>query len=196
MNRALLAACFVLGAVATPTAGFAQYPPPPTPASAMVPTPVQLTLSPPGEPTSFGTGLPATLAVLPLRLSLMGDTFPIAGALPGDPCHAQAEANSAWGFPIQHATYMRLTPQLTLSGFSSGGCTLDASIGGAASYVLPLPSNNLWLVINAGLLSQPGLPGGSRTRADLRLDLMMRPSPDRAYSVGVGRRGVTFTGQW
>ena len=54
----------------------------------------------------------------------------------------------------------------------------------------------MWLVVNAGLLTQPSLPGGARTRADLRLDLMMRPTPDCAYAVGIGRRGVTFTGQW
>jgi len=178
-----------------PAASFAQDPPPPTPASAMVPTPLQLSLLPPGEPTSFGTGLPPTLAVLPLRLSLMGGTFPIAGALPGDPCLAQQEANSAWGFPIQRATYLPLLPQLTLHGFSSGGCTLDASVGGSVSYAITLPSN-MWLVVNAGLLSQPSMPGGSRTRGDLHVDLWMRPTPDRAYAVGLGRRGVTFTGQW
>ena len=161
----------------------------------MVPTPVQLSLLPPGEPTSFGTGLPPTLAVLPLRLSLMGGTFPIAGALPGDPCLAQQEANSAWGFPIQRATYLPLLPQLTLHGFSSGGCTLDASVGGSVSYAITLPSN-MWLVVNAGLLSQPSMPGGSRTRGDLHVDLWMRPTPDRAYAFGLGRRGVTFTGQW
>ena len=149
MNRALLAACLVIGAVAMPAASFAQDPPPPTPASAMVPTPVQLSLVPPGEPTSFGTGLPPSLAVLPLRLSLMGDTFPIASALPGDPCLAQQEANSAWGFPIHRATYLRLLPQLTLHGFSTGGCTLDASVGGSVSYAITLPSN-MWLVVNAG----------------------------------------------
>lgn len=197
MNRALLASLLLLGAVAVPTVSFAQAsaPPPPTPASAMVPTPVAFSLLPPGEPTSFGSTLPPTLAVLPLRLSLMSDTFPISGALAGDACQAQEEANSAWSFPVQRATYLRLTPQLTLSGFSSGGCTLDAALGGGASYVLPLPSN-LWLVVNAGLLSQPAFPGGSRTRGDVHVDIMMRPTPDRAYALGLWRRGMTFTGQW
>jgi len=196
MKRTGLASLLLgLGTFAFAPSSFAQDPPPPTPASAMVPTPVALSLFPPGEPTSNGGGLPPTLAVLPLRLSLMGGTFPIASALAGNPCLAQTEANSNWGFPVQRATYLKLTPQLSLTGFSSGGCTLDASLGGGASYVLPLPSN-LWLVINAGLLSQPSLPGGARTRGDVHVDLMLRPTPDRAYAVGLGRRGVTFTGQW
>jgi hypothetical protein len=198
MNRALPAALLTLSAVGFPASASAQDPPPSTPASAIVPTPVPLQLfMPSGEPTSAGGVLPPSLAVLPLRLSLMGATFPIAGALPGDPCASREESsgNTVWGFPMQHATYLPLTPQLTLSGFSSRGCPLDAAIGGGASYAITLP-DNLWLVVNAGLLSQPGLPGVARTRADLRLDLMMRPSPDRAYALGLGRRGVTFTGQW
>jgi hypothetical protein len=198
MKRAAPAAILVLVILGLPAASFAQDPPPPTPASAMVPTPVPLQLFPPsGEPTSTGGVLPPTLAVLPLRLSLMGGTFPIAGALPGDPCDSREESsgNTVWGFPVQHATYLQLTPQLTLHGFSSQGCPLDASVGGGVSYAITLPSN-LWLVVNAGVLSQPSLPGGARTRADARLDLMMRPTPDRAYAVGIGRRGVTFTGQW
>jgi hypothetical protein len=198
MNRALPAALLALSALGLPATAAAQDPPPSTPASAIVPTPVPLQLFvPSGEPTSAGGVLPPTLAVLPLRLSLMGATFPIAGALPGDPCASREESsgNTVWGFPMQHATYLSLTPQLTLSGFSSRGCPLDSSIGGGASYAITLP-DHLWLVVNAGLLSQPSLPGGARTRADLRLDLMMRPSPDHAYALGLGRRGVTFTGQW
>jgi len=164
----------------------------------MVPTPVPLQLFlPSGEPTSFGAALPPSLAVLPLRLSLMSATFPIAGALPGDPCASSETSggNTVWGFPMQHATYMQLTPALTLHGFSTRGCALDASVGGGVSYALALPSN-MWLVVNAGLLSQPSMPGSTRTRGDARLDLMLRPTPDRAYAVGIGRRGVTFTGQW
>jgi hypothetical protein len=197
MKRAPLAAIAVLSLLALPAESFAQDPPP-TPASAMIPTPVPLRLfAPTGEPTSAGGVLPPTLAVLPLRLSLMGATFPIAGAFAGDPCASREESsgNTVWGFPVQNATYLQLTPQLTLHGFSSQGCPLDSSIGGGISYAITLPQN-LWLVVNAGLLSQPGMPGGTRTRAETRLDLMMRPTPDRAYALGIGRRGVTFTGQW
>jgi hypothetical protein len=164
----------------------------------MIPTPVPLQLfMPSGEPTSSGGVLPPTLAVLPLRLSLVGATFPIAGALAGDPCASREESsgNTVWGFPVQHATYLQLTPQLTLQGFASRGCPLDSAIGGGVSYAIALPSN-LFFVLNAGLLSQPSLPGGARTRADVRVDLMLRPAPDRAYALGIGRRGVTFTGQW
>jgi hypothetical protein len=198
MNRALPAAILAQISLALPATAAAQDPPPSTPAAAIVPTPVPLQLFvPSGEPTSAGGVLPPALAVLPLRLSLTGATFPIAGALSGDPCASREESsgNTVWGFPMQHATYLSLTPQLTLSGFASRGCPLDSAIGGGASYAITLPSN-MWLVVNAGLLSQPSLPGGARTRADLRLDLMMRPSPDRAYALGIGRRGVTFTGQW
>ena len=198
MNPFLPAALLALSALVLPTTSAAQDPPPSTPAAAIVPTPVPLRLfMSTGEPTSPGGALPPALAVLPLRLSLASATFPIAGALPGDPCASREESsgNTVWGFPMQHATYLSLTPQLTLSGFASRGCPLDSAIGGSLSYAITLP-NNFWLVANAGLLSQPSLPGGTRTRADLRLDLMMRPTPDRAYAVGIGRRGVTFTGQW
>ncbi len=198
MNRAFPAAVLALATLSRPAPVAAQDPPPSTPAAAIVPTPVPLRLfMPTGEPTSSGGVLPPALAVLPLRLSLAGATFPIAGALPGDPCASREESsgNTVWGFPMQHATYLSLTPQLTLSGFASRGCPLDSAIGGGVSYAIKLP-DNFWLVANAGLLSQPSLPGGARTRADLRLDLMMRPTPDRAYALGLGRRGVTFTGQW
>ncbi len=198
MNPFLPAALLALTVLALPTTSAAQDPPPSTPAAAIVPTPVPLRLfMSTGEPTSAGGALPPALAVLPLRLSLASATFPIAGALPGDPCASREESsgNTLWGFPMQHATYLPLTPQLTLSGFASRGCPLDSAIGGGLSYAITLP-NNFWLVANAGLLSQPSLPGGTRTRTDLRLDLMMRPTPDRAYAVGIGRRGVTFTGQW
>ena len=75
------------------------------------------------------------------------------------------------------------------------GCPLDASMGGAAACEIALP-RNLGLVVSAGLLSQPSVLGGAKTSADAHLDLMFRPSPDRAYALGLGRRGVTFTGQW
>lgn len=195
--RALLNLLLPLCIMGLPAAASAQDPPP-SPAAAMVPAPVPLRLFAPfGEPTSTSGGLAPPLAVLPMRLSLLAATFPVGGALPGDPCASSAEAsgNSVWGFPMQHATFLPLTPQLSLAGFSSRGCALDASMGGAVSYAIPLP-RNLWLVVSTGLLSQPNLPSPSRTAADARVDLMLRPSADRSYALGLGRRGVTFTGQW
>ena len=109
MNRTLPAAVLALAALAVPATGAAQDPPPSTPAAAIVPTPVPLRLfMPTGEPTSAGGVSPPALAVLPLRLSLASGTFPIAGALPGDPRASREESsgNTVWGFPMQHATYL------------------------------------------------------------------------------------------
>jgi hypothetical protein len=170
---------------------------PSAPGTAAAPVSVPLRLLPFGEPTTANSLAP-TLAVLPLRLSLLGNAYSIAGAIPGDPCH-QGElvaANpTAWVFPWQQATYVALTPRLVLHGFSRLGCPLDAGAGTALTYSIPLP-HNLWLVASAGAFGQPGYPGPTRVRGDARLDLMMRPNADHAYAVGIGRRGLTFTGTW
>jgi hypothetical protein len=170
---------------------------PSAPGTAAAPVSVPLRFLPFGEPTTANSLAP-TLAVLPLRLSLLGDAYSVAGAIPGDPCHqgALVAANpGAWVFPWQQATYVALTPHLVLHGFSRLGCPLDAGAGTGVTYSIPLPKN-LWLVASAGAFGQPGYPGPTRVRGDARLDLMMRPNADHAYAVGIGRRGITFTGTW
>ena len=188
----LLAACALVRA----TPAFADDPPP---SLAWMPTPTALQLRPLfGEPTGDAQGLAPALAVMPLRLSLMGDTFPIAGALGGSPCASREEAsgNTVNGFAMQRQVYLAITPQLVLHGFSSAGCPLDAGIGGGMTYSVPV-SRSLFLVASAGAYSLPSAqPGRVLTKGDARIDLIFRSTPDRAWGIGLGRRGLKLTGTW
>jgi hypothetical protein len=149
-----------------------------------------------GEPTSGGGLLPPALAVLPLHLSLMGDVYPVAGALGDASCEPREEAsgNTSWGFPVQHQTYFPLTSRLVLHGFSRLGCPIDASVGGGLTLALPL-QKEWWLVVGAGVLGQPSLPRAP-LRMDARIDLVMRATSDHPLAIGVGRRGIALTGLW
>jgi hypothetical protein len=172
----------------------------PPPGPVFLPTPVQLTIPPFGEPTGVGTGLAPALAVLPLRLSLMSSVFPMASLAPGDPfgCKIREEmsANSNGGFPVQHQVFLPLTSRLVLHGFSTGGCPLDAGAGGGISYTMPV-ARNVWLVPSAGVYSQPnGITPTTRTRSDARVDLVFKTYGGRALGVGVGRQGFKITGTW
>ena len=188
----LLAAC----AVAWATPALADDP---APAPVWMPTPTALQLRPLfGEPTGDAQGLGAALAVMPLRLSLMNASFPIAGALGGDPCASREEAsgNTVNGFAVQHQVYLAITPQLVLHGFSRGGCPLDAGIGGGLTYAEPV-SKSVFLVASAGTFSLPSvLTGRVVTKSGARFDLVFRSAPDRAWGVGLGRRGLKLTGTW
>jgi len=188
----LLAAC----AVAWTTPALADDP---APALAWMPAPTALQLRPLfGEPTGDAQGLAAALAVMPLRLSLMSTTFPIAGALGGNPCASREEAsgNTVNGFAVQRQAYLAITPQLVLHGFSSAGCPLDAGIGGGVTYTVPV-SKSVFLVASAGAYSLPSVqPGRVTTKGEARIDLVFRSTPDRAWGVGLGRRGLKLTGTW
>jgi hypothetical protein len=172
--------------------------PTPTPGAALAPQSTPLQLRPLfGEPTGTGGALQAALAVLPLRLSLLGDAFPIAGALGGDPCAARQEpsGNTTWGFPVQRQTYLPLTSSLVLHGFSRLGCPLDAGAGGGLTFAVPLP-RDLWLVASAGVYGQPSMPGRSLLRTDAKLDVVLRATSDHPLALGIGKRGLTFSGWW
>jgi hypothetical protein len=171
----------------------------PAPPLAWMPTPTALQLRPLfGEPTGDANGLPPALAVMPLRLSLMSTTFPIAGALGGNPCTSREEAsgNTVNGFAVQRQVYLPITQQLVLHGFSQAGCPLDAGMGGGVTYAVPL-SKTSWLVASAGTYILPSQqPGRIVKKSDARLDLMFKTSPDRTLGIGVGRRGLKLTGTW
>jgi hypothetical protein len=195
LPRAILRAA--IGAVLLASApASAQVAPPLSPGVAMAPAPVALHLVPPwGEPTSTGPLLPPGIAVLPLQLSLLSDAFPVGGAMPSLCDPTSDLGRSAGGFPLQRATYMALTPRLVLHGFSRQGCPVDAAAGGGLTYSIPLP-RDFFIVASAGALAQPNAPSPARVRTDARLDLTWRATPDRAYSLGVGKKGITFGGQW
>ncbi|HEY3816968.1 MAG TPA: hypothetical protein VGL81_07355 [Polyangiaceae bacterium] len=190
--RALVAACSV--AWSTPARADD-----PAPSVAWMPAPTALQLRPLfGEPTGDANGLAPALAVMPLRLSLMSATFPIAGALGGAPCASREEAsgNTTNGFAVQRQSYLALTPQLVLHGFSSAGCPLDAGIGGGLTFAAPV-AKSVFLVAGAGAYTQPSLqPGRAVTHGDARIDLVFKSTTDRAWGVGLGRRGLKLTGTW
>ena len=147
-----------------------------------------------GEPSDAGDGLPAALAILPLRLSLLEASLPITmqwGHIPGgDPL-----ASAAPAFPIERHAILRLTPRLTLHGFSSGRRVSDTGVGGGVTYTAPLATNT-WLVGSAGIYGvqafRPNQPPSLTAVTDTRLDLVI----PRAGSVGIGQRGVSFGGAW
>ena len=201
----LLAACALVPA----TPAFADDP---APSLAWMPTPTALQLRPLfGEPTGGAGGLAPALAVMPLRLSLMGDTFPIAGALGGSPCASREEAsgNTVNGFVVQRQVYLAITPQLVLHGFSAAGCPLDAGIGGGMTYSRPV-SKSLFLVASAGAYAIPGgglgptrkrsAPSSKLTNRSLRSGTMptsaRRSSPSGARRSPSSGSSPTSTSNW
>jgi hypothetical protein len=198
MTRLPVLPVILAASVAWTTSARADDPAPPP--SAWMPAPTALQLRPLfGEPTGDTQGLAPPLAVLPLRLSLMSTTFPIAGALGGSPCASREEAsgNTVNGFAVQRQTYLAITPQLVLHGFSSAGCPLDAGIGWGLTYSVPV-SKSVFLVASGGAYTQPSVqPGVPITRGDARIDLVFRSTTnDRTVGIGLGRRGLKLTGTW
>ncbi len=125
----------------------------------------------------------------PLQLTLTGGLFPVGPVLPGCDSHTDASGNSVSGFAVQRYSFLRLTPLLTLHGYSMGGCPVDAGIGGGFTYHLPL-SKSVWLVPSAGFYALP-TPGGSTTpliTSSARVDLVKQLAWGRTLSVGLGVR--------
>jgi hypothetical protein len=111
-----------------------------------------------GGPGDDRSALSPVLWSTPLRLTLMSDLVPIGRFFPeceplGDP-----SGNSIQGFALQRSAFLRLTPALTLHGFSSAGCPVDAAAGGGVTQTIELRSH-LWLVASAGMYVQPAIPG-------------------------------------
>jgi len=172
--------------------------PPPGPGVAMMPPLTRLQLTPLfGEPTGPGGSLAPPIAVLPLRLSLFGDVFPYGHLMPGDACGASevAAGNSFAGFAVQRQAYLPLASRFTFHAFSRAGCALDAVGGAGLTYALPLPKD-MWLVASAGMTTQQVSSGRSVLRNDARLDFVIDGSSKRPFAVGIGRRGLTFSGLW
>ncbi len=134
-------------------------------------------------------GPTAAAAFAPLRLTLTGGLFSQANAFSGCDSRADASGNSVSGFAVQHYSFLPLTPQLVLHGFSMAGCAVDAGMGGGLSYALPL-RKNLWLVPSAGLYVLPN-PGGGNTAlvtTAARIDVVKQLAWGRTLSVGLGTR--------
>ncbi len=146
-----------------------------------------------GEPTGDAATLPGYFASAPLRLSLQNRIVPAGPGYEQCATRGDAAGNSVGGIPTQRYTLIRLTPNLVLHGFSAGGCPIDGALGTAVTYSVPV-SPSLWLVAGAGVYTAPAQYGGPKARADFRLDLVKKVNDTRSFSVGVGRRGVSFGG--
>ena len=167
----------------------------PSPTGPRLPVPLVTAGDPPASAGSF---LSPALAVLPLRLSLQPMLLPVEPAMSSQPCEAREEpsGNTFHGFPLQGYASLRLAPRLTLHGFSSLGCPTNGGIGGALTYTAPLQPD-LWLVLGAGAYTiPPHAQAPASGQFDLRADLAKRAADGRVWTVGIGRKGVTFGGQW
>jgi hypothetical protein len=176
-----------------------------SPTPVFMPVPTALTLEPLfGEPTGPTVGPDPALAVLPLRLSMLGMAFPHAGTGPSDPFHCapreDPSGNSRYGFPVEHQVYLAMTSQLVLHGFSRLGCPIDSVVGGGVTYTVPL-SHDVSIVPSAGVLARSnGMTGRVPSKRTVRVDLIMNTGNGRTLGIGVGKRGnrqgLQLTGTW
>jgi hypothetical protein len=192
-----VSAAFVL--VSSGISARADDPAPVTPApvtmapASNVPQTLELHLLPTlrlGEPSFRSTGLSDGDAFNPLRLSLLSGIFPIGNSIDPD-CknHAEMSGNTQNGFATKRSIFLRLTPQLSLHGFSSIGCTADSGAGGGITYT-SLLRPNLWLVGSAGAYTTPKIGFVQpRMTSDVRVDIVMKNSAGRTFSVGLGAGG-------
>jgi hypothetical protein len=137
-----------------------------------------------------------------MRLSLEGSIFPIGGQFPQCQGLEDEAGNSVGGIPVQRYQEVTLVPHLVLSGFSQLGCPIDAGIGGALSYTVPLRSS-AWFVFGAGAYAAPArvpLYGSLGNALDprvidppiarsLRADVVWAAPNGRTFNLGVETRG-------
>ena len=79
-----------------------------------------------GEPNDDAGELSPRLAIAPLRMSLVGSTFPLGRSWGDSPCVPREElsSNTVYGFAVERQTFVRLAPNLVLHGFSKLGCPI------------------------------------------------------------------------
>ncbi len=144
-------------------------------------------------PSDDGLGEPGALlpfsTFTPLRLSLTQGLFPIESKILGCDSREDASGNSLNGFPVERYSYIRLLPRLTLHGFSSGGCPVDAGLGGGLSYASPL-GKKLWLVSSVGFyaLPPPDMSMSAVVSTSARVDLVKQLPAGHVLSFGLGTR--------
>ncbi len=148
-----------------------------------------------GDASPDSAGLPLDIGMMPLRLSLSSGYWPQGKTLPG--CAERAEqSGDTWNFfPLQRAAAVHLVPNLTLVGFSTTACMVDANAGVGLVYTAPI-RKDLWIVgaVGGSILPTTTTTYAPRARADARVDLVWKATPDRAFTLGVGRRGVFVGG--
>jgi hypothetical protein len=134
-------------------------------------------------------------AFAPLRLSLTQGLFAQGNAVPGCASREDASGNSVNGFQVQRYSYLPLTPNLVLHGFSIGGCPLDAGLGGAFTFSIPL-AKKTWLVSGVGVYALPGL-GGARpaiVTTAAHVDVVRQVDWGGTLTFGLGVRGRAGAG--
>lgn len=142
------------------------------------------------EPSSSGSALSDADAFNPLRLSLLSGGIQIGNAIDPD-CknHAEMSGNTLDYFQMKRSIFLRLTPQLTLHGFSQTGCAGDSGAGGGFTFVSAI-AHNMWLVISGGAYSTPAVGNiPARVASDVRADIVMKKSANRTLFIGVGAGG-------
>lgn len=148
-------------------------------------------------PSSASGLLPTGAAFSPLQLSLAGGLFSQASTLPGCASREDASGNSVSGFGLQHYSYLQLTPRLVLHGFSNGGCSFDAGLGGGLTYSLPL-NKTVRLVAGMGFYTLPPLENARSAvvTTSARLDLVKRLKWGGTLNFGLGTRQRTGAAQF
>ena len=104
---------------------------------------------------------------------------------------------------MQHYEEVTLIPHLVLSGFSQMGCPIDAGIGAALTYSMPI-SRSAWFVLGAGAYGTPprvALLGGlfnalnpqllaPPASAAVRADMVWSTPSGRTFNLGVQSHGA------
>lgn len=144
-----------------------------------------------------GVHAPSSSSILfePLRLGLLGETFPMDRLEPGCDRHLEAAGTATAataGAPMQSLFARRLLPGLTLFGMSRGGCAVGAAIGAGLTYVVPL-APKIFFVAGFGAIGTPPIPGYRRldVRPLARVDLVFDRGGGRSWNVGVRANGRT-----
>jgi hypothetical protein len=157
--------------------------------------------SPPlGDRADTASVLSGYRAAAPLRLSLEASVHPVGDGFPNCASLEDDAGNSVGGIPVQHYWMRPLVPRLVLSVFTQIGCPIDAGMGAALTYTVPV-RESMWLVFGAGLYVAPGqLPlfgglgpsilqglqgGDSPTQAAGRADLVWKTKSGQPLNVGV-----------
>lgn len=124
----------------------------------------------------------------PLRLTLNSGLFPVGDLFSGCASRGDASGNSVHGFAVERSTYLRLTPELVLHGFSNEGCAVDAGMGGGFTYAMRL-GKSVWLVPSAGFYALPALGGRTSTlTSSARIDIVKHLGWGRTLNFGLGTR--------
>jgi hypothetical protein len=179
-------AVFALAVVETPSAR----------AQVVAPAVVSPSQTPFGDRGGDAGGFDGYFLTAPLRLSLEASVAPKASMFPQCATLEDDVGNSVGGIPVQHESDFRLTPRLQLSVFTQLGCPIDAGIGTALTYAIPI-RRTTQLVLGLGAYAAPGpFPLFGGLKSSILQGLRSAPSPlneaGRADVVWKAKNGAPF----